>query len=97
MNNALDYSVIDKLGLALPPMGIKYDLFRPQIIPQLDPDIHKSLCELLRYSQEVKEPFYFSRENTETCIGKIILGMEALFLHSPPPRRHHQLCVLRPL
>lgn len=76
MNNALDYSVIDKLGLALPPMGIKYDLFRPKIIPQLDPDIHKSLCELLRYSQEVKEPFYFSRENTETCIGKIILGME---------------------
>ncbi len=73
----LDYSVIDKLGLSLPPIGVYYDLFRPEGIPPLDGSVEKSLCEILRFAQESGESFCFSRENRETCVGKIMVGMES--------------------
>lgn len=72
----LDYSVIDKLGLALPPVGVYFDLFRPADVPPLDMGVEKSLCELLRYAQEINSPFCFSKDNKETCVGKIMVGME---------------------
>ena len=72
----LDYSVIDRLGLKLPPIGVYYDLFRPEDIPPLDEGVEKSLCEILRFAQEKDEPFYFSDRNKETCVGKIMVGME---------------------
>ena len=72
----LDYSVIDKLGLDLPPIGLSYDLFRPEGIPPLAEGIEKSLCEILRYAQETGEPFYFSKDHPETCVGKIMVGMD---------------------
>ncbi|MGN1001473.1 MAG: DUF169 domain-containing protein [Oscillospiraceae bacterium] len=75
-NSDLDYSVIDKLGLKLPAIGLYYDLFRPTDIPQLDKSVEKSLCEIFRYAQELNEPFYFSDENKETCVGKIMVGMD---------------------
>ena len=53
----LDYSVIDKLGLSLPPVGLFYDLFRPEGLPPLEKGVEKSLCELFRYAQERNEPF----------------------------------------
>ena len=56
----LDFSVIDKLGLELPPIGVFYDLFRPEGIEPLDQGVEKSLCELLRCAQEREEPFCFS-------------------------------------
>ena len=31
-----DFTVIDKLGLTLPPIGVYYDLFRPEDIPPLE-------------------------------------------------------------
>lgn len=71
-----DYSVIDKLGLELPPIGIYYDLFRPSEVKPLDGNVEKSLCEILRYAQEINEPFYFSDANKETCVGKIMVGMD---------------------
>lgn len=73
---ALDYSVISRLGLEQPPIGLYYELFRPADIPQLPPDAEMSLCEILRYAQEKNEPFYFSKENRETCVGKIMVGMD---------------------
>lgn len=76
MDTSLDYSVIDQLNLSLPPIGVFYDLFRPEDIPPLEPGVEKSLCELLCYAQERNTPFCFSKDHPETCIGKIILGME---------------------
>ena len=84
---ALDYSVISKLGLGLPPIGVYYDLFRPAEVPQLDKSVEKSLCELLRYAQETGEPFYFSDENKETCVGKIMVGMDSF----PPSAESGQI------
>jgi len=83
----LDYSVIDRLGLALPPIGIRYDLFRPEGLPPLGKHIEKSLCEILRYAQETREPFYFSDENKETCVGKIMVGMDSF----PPSAESGQI------
>ena len=71
-----DYSILGKLGLELPPIGVKYDYFRPEGIKLLEEDVQMSLCELLRESQRREEPFCFTRDNTETCVGKKILGME---------------------
>ena len=71
-----DYSVLEKLGLDQPPVGVKFSFFRPDSIPQLDKNAALSLCEMLRLSQSENRSFYISSENTETCVGKIILGME---------------------
>ncbi len=79
MPNALrnDYSPLLELGLDAPPIGVKFNYFRPEGIPPLEADAALSLCEILRKSQLENRPFYFSKENKETCIGKIIVGMES--------------------
>lgn len=71
-----NYSVLEKLKLELPPIGVKYDYFRPEGIAPLEQDVRMSLCELMREAQRRSEPFYFSAANEETCVGKKILGME---------------------
>ena len=76
MGKTLDYSVIDKLGLKLPAIGIYYDLFRPSEVKPLDSNVEKSLCEILRFAQEKNESFYFSNDNKETCVGKMMVGMD---------------------
>ena len=72
-----DFSILDKLELELPPVGIRYDYFRPEGIEALAAETQMSLCELLREAQRRETPFCFSRENAETCVGKKILGMES--------------------
>ncbi len=71
-----DYSVLKKLGLKDPPIGVKYSFFRPKEIPAMPDDWALSLCEMLRRAQTDHHSFYFSKENNETCTGKIWLGME---------------------
>ena len=71
-----DYSILKKLELDLPPVGVKFSFFRPEGIPQLDKNMALSLCEMLKLSQSDNRSFYISKENTETCVGKIVLGME---------------------
>jgi len=71
-----DYSPLREAGLELPPVGVKFCFFRPDGIPRLPADRHLSLCEMLRYCQSENRPFYFSKEDDETCVGKILLGME---------------------
>jgi uncharacterized protein (DUF169 family) len=43
---------------------------------QLAMETNLSFCEMLAETQQTKTPFYFSKENNETCVGKILLGME---------------------
>lgn len=83
----LDYRVIDQLGLSLPPIGVFYDLFRPEGLPQLDRSVEKSLCEILRHAQETNEAFYFAKDNPETCVGKIMVGMDSF----PPSAESGQI------
>ena len=71
-----DYSALNRLGLSLPAIGVKFSFFRPDGVPPLEKEARHSLCELLRLSQAENRSFYFSSENDETCVGKIILGMD---------------------
>ena len=71
-----NYSVLKKLKLDLPPIGVKFRFFRPEGIQPLEMDARFSLCEMLKEAQDSNRSFYFSKEHTETCVGKILLGME---------------------
>ncbi|NLV50194.1 MAG: DUF169 domain-containing protein [Clostridiales bacterium] len=72
-----DFSPLSDLDLEAPPVGIKFSFFRPENISPLEAEAELSLCEILRKSQLENRAFYFSDENKETCIGKIVLGMES--------------------
>ncbi|MGD9212461.1 MAG: DUF169 domain-containing protein [Desulfobacteraceae bacterium] len=71
-----DLSVYSKLNFEKPPVGVKFTFFPPDGIDQLKPDKKLSLCEMVKETQENNAPFYFSKNNNETCVGKILLGME---------------------
>jgi uncharacterized protein (DUF169 family) len=70
-----DLSVFSKLDFERPPVGVKYLFFRPKGMEQLSMDKNLAFCEMLREAQLATAPFYFSKENNETCVGKILLGM----------------------
>ena len=70
-----DLSVFNKLDFQYPPIGVKFSFFRPEGIEQLEMDKNLSLCEMVKEAQLTGKPFYFSAENNETCVGKILLGM----------------------
>ena len=71
-----NYAALKIIGLQLPPIGVKFSFFRPEGIPPLENDARLSLCEMLKTAQTENRSFYFSKANTETCVGKILLGME---------------------
>lgn len=74
----LDFSVLKRLDLELPAVGVKFDFFRPKTIPPLEENVHMALCELLRECQRRNAPFYFSKDHDETCTGKVWLGMKSM-------------------
>jgi uncharacterized protein (DUF169 family) len=71
-----DLSIFSKFSFERSPVGIKFQFFRPEGIAPLDPDSRHSLCEILREAQSAANPFYLGNEHTETCVGKILLGMQ---------------------
>lgn len=71
-----DYSILNEIGFDLPPIGVKFSFFRPECISPLEKDARLSLCEMLKTAQAENRSFYFSKEHNETCIGKVLLGME---------------------
>lgn len=71
-----DYSILNEIGFDLPPIGVKFNFFRPEHISPLEKDARLSLCEMLKTAQAENRSFYFSKEHNETCIGKVLLGME---------------------
>jgi uncharacterized protein (DUF169 family) len=71
-----DYSVLNKIAFDLPPIGVKFSFFRPEGIAPLEKEAQLSLCEILKTAQAENRSFYFSKENSETCIGKVLLGMD---------------------
>jgi uncharacterized protein (DUF169 family) len=73
-----DLTAFDKLKFEMPPVGIKFLFFKPDGIEPLGADKNLSFCEMLREAQQGRIPFYFSKDNNETCVGKILLGMEEM-------------------
>jgi uncharacterized protein (DUF169 family) len=73
-----DLSVFKKLNLHRPPLGIKFLFFKPEGIGPLSPRKSLSLCEMIAEAQNTQIPFYFDRGYQETCVGKILLGMQGM-------------------
>jgi uncharacterized protein (DUF169 family) len=71
-----DLSIYAKLNLERPPIGIKFLFFKPEDIAPLPPEKSLSLCEMLVEAQNSRKPFYFGSDHAETCVGKILLGMQ---------------------
>lgn len=58
------------------PIGIKFQFFRPDEIEPLAAEKELSLCEILREAQISKNQFFLGKDHRETCVGKILLGMQ---------------------
>ena len=71
-----ELSSFSKFGFERSPIGIKFQFFRPEGIEPLAGNKELSLCEILRESQNSQNPFYLWKNHTETCVGKILLGMQ---------------------
>jgi uncharacterized protein (DUF169 family) len=73
-----DLSVFSKFDFKVPPLGIKFQFFMPEGLEPLPSGKNLSLCEMVVEAQKANSPFYFGREHNETCVGKILLGMQAM-------------------
>ncbi len=71
-----DFSIYDKFNFERPPIGVKFLFFKPEDIAPLSPEKSLSLCEMIVEAQKSQRAFYFSKEYAETCVGKILLGMQ---------------------
>jgi len=68
-----DLSIFNKLKFEKPPVGVKFEYFKPEGIEQLDKKL--AACEMIKEAQQRGTPFYFTVEN-EDCFGKVPLGWE---------------------
>jgi uncharacterized protein (DUF169 family) len=68
-----DLSIFKKFNFKYPPVGVKFELFKPEGIEQLDKKL--TACEMIGEAQKRGTPFYFTKEN-EDCFGKVPLGWE---------------------
>jgi uncharacterized protein (DUF169 family) len=71
-----DLSIYTKFRFERPVIGIKFLFFEPEGMKPLDSNKSLSFCEMLVEAQASGKPFYFDRAYQETCVGKILLGME---------------------
>lgn len=73
-----DLSIYSQLECERIPLGIKFSFFKPEGIAPLSQDKKLSLCEMLAEAQQTDGPFYLERSTQETCVGKILLGMQEM-------------------
>jgi uncharacterized protein (DUF169 family) len=73
-----DLSIYSQFNFTRSPVGVKFLFFRPEGLKPLAADKNFSFCELLVEAQKTATPFYFGKENNETCVGKILLGMQEM-------------------
>jgi uncharacterized protein (DUF169 family) len=73
-----DLSIYSKLNFERPPIGIKFLFFKPEGIAALSQEKSLSWCEMLGEAQQSKKSFYFGKEFKESCVGKILLGMQEM-------------------
>lgn len=71
-----DLSILAKFNFERPPLGVKFLFFKPEGMQPLPPDKNLSLCEMLVEAQLTPKAFYFTKSFNETCVGKILLGMQ---------------------
>jgi uncharacterized protein (DUF169 family) len=73
-----DLSILAKFNFERPPLGVKFLFFKPEGMQPLQPEKNLSLCEMLVEAQLPPKAFYFAKSFNETCVGKILLGMQEM-------------------
>jgi uncharacterized protein (DUF169 family) len=73
-----DLSVFKKFNFERAPLGIKFQFFKPDAMDPLPSGKSLSLCEMLTEAQRSDAPFYIDKNSQETCVGKILLGMQGM-------------------
>jgi uncharacterized protein (DUF169 family) len=71
-----DLSIFQKFNFERPPLGVKFLFFKPENMDSLSSEKSLSLCEMLAEAQKSNKAFYFDKNYQETCVGKILLGMQ---------------------
>lgn len=72
MGKYLDLSILGKFEFEYKPVGVKFNLLKPQGIEKLDKKL--AFCEMIKEAQD-GEPFYATKDNHECGAGTILLGM----------------------
>ncbi len=67
-----DFSVLEELLFDYPPVGVKFEFFKPEAFERLDRSL--AMCEMVREAQRRDKPFYMDKDN-ENCMGKGAMGM----------------------
>jgi len=73
-----DLSIFEKFSFEKPPVGVKFQFFKPDDISPMPLDKKLSFCEILKEAQNTSSAFFFGKEHTETCVGRILLGMQEM-------------------
>jgi uncharacterized protein (DUF169 family) len=73
-----DLSIYSKFNFERSPLGIKFLFFRPEGMEALSPEKTLSWCEMLVEAQQSPKAFYFGRDMQESCVGKILMGMQEM-------------------
>jgi uncharacterized protein (DUF169 family) len=73
-----DLSIFEKFDFERPVLGVKFLHFKPEALEPLPQEKNLSFCEMLVEAHKARDPFYFSKEHNETCVGKILLGMQEM-------------------
>jgi len=68
----LDLSILERFGFEYPPVGVKFDVFKPKKISRLNKKA--AFCEMLKVAQD-GNAFYATKEDHECKAGLIPLGM----------------------
>jgi uncharacterized protein (DUF169 family) len=79
-----DLSIFSRFNFKYVPVGVKFQLFRPEGLAQLGKSL--AFCEMIKEAQQSDAPFYITKEN-ESCFGTLALGME----ETPPFAESGQL------
>jgi uncharacterized protein (DUF169 family) len=67
-----DFSVLDKLGFDVPPVGVKFSLKRPDKVERLGERL--AFCEMLKKAQQ-GNAFFVDAENHVCESGQYVLGL----------------------
>jgi uncharacterized protein (DUF169 family) len=73
-----DLSIYGNFHFEHSPVAVKFQHFKPENVEPLAPERSFSLCEMLREAGRAEDPFYFGPGHEETCVGRILLGMQAM-------------------
>jgi uncharacterized protein (DUF169 family) len=73
IDNKIDFSILDKFGFEIPPVGVKFTVKRPEGIPRITEKM--TLCQMIKWAQE-GNAFYPELEDHTCDAGLYVMGMK---------------------